>query len=164
MTRLVLLMCAATAVSCNGETAPSSLVAASIISRTDTVRFEVPLAVYRCDSASGFLLQAIQSGNGIMMWLRPGDSLVGELPIVGVRDTITRPGAVVAIRYYHESIVHSFTLDSGTVSVSDSGAARRLDVNGSGLETSLGTRSGVAASIAELPEPAESTMSCVPVP
>jgi len=164
MTRAALLACVAAVAACNGETAASSLVAASIIRRADTVQFVVPLIVYRCDSAADFLLQGIQSGNGIMMWLRPGDSLAGELPIVGVRDTITRPGAVVAIRYYHESVVHSFALDSGSVSLADSGAARQLAVVGSGMEISLGTRSRLAASIAALPEPAESTASCVPVP
>ena len=159
-----LLACAAAVVACNGETAASSLVAATIIRRADTVRFEVPLTVYRCDSASDFLLQAVQSGNGILMWLRPSDSLAGELPILGVRDTITRPGAVVAIRYYQESVVHSFALDSGSVSVVDSGSARRVAVTGSGMEVALGARQGVVVTIAALPEPAESTMSCVPVP
>ena len=164
MKRFALLACAATVVACNGETAASSLVAASIIRRADTVQFEVPLTVYRCDSTADFLLQGIQSGNGVMLWMRPGDSPVGEFPIVGVRDTITRPGAVVAIRYYHEAVVHSFTLDSGSVSVADSGTARQLSVTGSGMEISLGIRSRLAARIAALPTPAESTMSCVPVP
>ena len=164
MKRFALLACTATVVACNGETVASSPVAATIIRRADTVQFVVPLSVYRCDSTPDFLLQGIQSGNGVMLWLRPGDAPVGEFPIVGVRDTITRPGAVVAIRYYHEAVVHSFALDSGSVSVADSGAARQLAVTGSGMEVGLGIRSRLEATIAALPVPAESTMSCIPVP
>jgi hypothetical protein len=134
-----------------------------VTGRSDTVRFELPLVLYRCDSTADLLLEGIRGGYGVLVWLRLRDSLAGELPIVGLRDTITRPGAVVAIRYNHQAQVHSFSLDSGSVTVNDSGGARRVAITGSGLEVVFGARSGVAASIASLPAPAESTLSCAPV-
>jgi hypothetical protein len=134
--RVALLACAAAITACNGETAAPSLVAATVTRRSDTVQFEVPLVTYRCDSTADLLLEGIRAGYGVMVWLRLGDSLAGELPIVGV-------------------------LDSGSVSVNDSGSARSIAVTGSGMEVAFGARSGVAASIASLPAP-DSTLSCAP--
>jgi hypothetical protein len=166
VTRSVLLavalaLAAPALTACDGETS-ASLVSATVIRGKDTVRLEVPLTVYRCESSADLLLQAFQSGDGVLVWLRVRDSMPGELPIVGVRDTITRPASVVAIRYYRESQVHSFALDSGTVTIADSGQSRRVGVTGSGLEVRLGARSHVTVEMPSLPSPAESTMSCAP--
>lgn len=162
MRRLVFLAGVA-ALACNGAQTTAPL-AATIIVRTDTVSIELPVALYRCDSTSDVLLQGLQSGDGVLMLLRPGDSLAGVLPIVGYRDTITRPAAVVAIRYYRGSAVHAFSLDSGAVTVADSGGSRGVMVAGSGMEVGFGVRSSAAVRIASLPAPAESTTSCATVP
>lgn len=161
MKRLTLLL--AGAIGCNSEQATAPL-AATIIRRTDTVTFELPVALHRCDDRSDVLLQGLRSGDGVLLLLRAGDSLTGVLPIVGYRDTITRPAAVVAIRYYRENVVHAFSLDSGAVTITDSGGSRSVAVAGSGMEVALGVRSSAAVRIASLPAPAESTMSCTPVP
>ena len=161
MRRLALLL--AGAIGCNGEQ-PTAPLAATIIHRTDTVTFELPVALYRCDNTSDLLLQGLHSGDGVLLLLRARDSLTGVLPIVGYRDTITRPAAVVAIRYYRANVVHSFSLDSGAVTVADSGGSRAVLVDGSGMEVAHGVRSSAAVRIASLPAPAESTMSCASVP
>ena len=161
MRRLALLL--AGAIGCNGEQ-PTAPLAATIIRRTDTITFELPVALYRCDNTSDLLLQGLHAGDGVLLLLRARDSLTGVLPIVGYRDTVTRPAAVVAIRYYRENTVHSFSLDSGAVTVADSGGSRGVLVAGSGMEVVHGVRSSAAVRIAALPAPAESTMSCAPVP
>jgi hypothetical protein len=120
--------------------------------------------LYRCENAADLLLQGVRSGNGVLVWLRVRDSLVREFPIIGVRDSVTRPGAVVAVRYSHEAVGHTLSLDSGTVMFTDSGAARRLAVTGSGLDAEFGVRSGVTATIGNVPQVPDSTTSCARPP
>jgi hypothetical protein len=97
----------------------------------------------------------------VLVWLQFRDSLVREIPIIGVRDTITRPSAVVAVRYSYQSVTHTVALDSGTVTVNDSGMTRRVVVAGTGLDVGFGVRARVKATFADLPVTPESTTSCV---
>ena len=149
---------------CSGESNGPPLAVTTVIRRADTVQFDLPLTLYRCDGSADVLVQGIRSGDGVLLWLRPQDSLGGSLPIVGSRDTITRPASIVAIRYYRDAQVHSFALDSGSVTVVDRGESRRIVVSGSGMQQNLGARSRVNIEMATLPAPAESTLSCAPVP
>jgi len=156
----VAVVCAA----CAGEPAAPSRVDAAITRPTDTIRFQAPAALYRCDGAPDLLLEAVRYGNGVLVWLRSRDSLAREFPIIGVQDTITRPGAVVAVRYHHEAVPHSLALDSGTVSWTDSGAVRRIAVTGSGLDVGFGVRAGLTATFGGVPPAPESTVSCARKP
>jgi hypothetical protein len=159
-TLVACVFCAA----CPGETAAPSLLEAAITRRDDTVRFQAPVVVYRCDSTADLLLEGARAGNGVLVWLRVRDSLARELPIVGVRDTITRPAAVVAVRYSSQQVLHTLSLDSGRVTVHDSGGARHVAVAGSGTELQFGVRSGIAASFTQVRREPDSTASCVPAP
>jgi hypothetical protein len=149
---------------CNGETAAPALLDAAITRRDDTIRFQTPVVVYRCDSTADLLLEGARAGNGVLVWLRVSDSLGRELPIVGVRDTSTRPAAVVAVRYTSLQVLHTLSLDSGSVSVHDSAGARHVAIAGSGTELQFGMRSGLAASFAPIRGEPDSTASCEPAP
>lgn len=153
---------AAGGAACTGEPVAPPQVDAAIVRSTDTIRFKAPAVLYRCAGGVDLLLEAVARGNGVLVWLRLRDSLAPTVPIIGMRDTVTRPGAVVAVRYSHESVTHTVSLDSGTVTVSDSGdgGARRLAVAGSGLDVGFGVRAGVAATFGALPATADSTALC----
>ena len=118
----------------------------------------------RCDSTANVLAEAAGGPNGMLIWLQFRDSLVRALPIIGVRDTVTRPSAVVAVRYSHQQVAHTIALDSGTVTVHDSGPTRRLVVAGTGLDLGFGARAGVTATFADLPVRPESTTNCLRAP
>lgn len=124
----------------------------------DTVLFEGPAAAHHCQSDRGVLLDALKDGNGVLIWLRPGDS-AGLYPVLGVRDTITPRGAIVAVRYMTGDVSHGLSLDSGTVTVA--GDHRGLEVRGSGLETPGALRPFVALDFTPLPRPTDSA-SCEP--
>jgi hypothetical protein len=158
------LALAASLAACGGEPAAAAQVEAVVARSADTIRFQAPAVLYRCAHTADLVLEGVRFGNGVLVWLRLGDSLVREFPIIGVRDTITRPGAVVAVRYSHEAVGHTLSLDSGMVVFTDTGAARRLAVTGSGLDVELGARSGVAATFGDVPEAPDSTTSCARMP
>lgn len=158
------MACVAAIAGCRGETAAPPQLEAMILRQADTVRFQTPVVLYRCDSSADFVIAGTSAGNGVLVWLRPRDSLTGDLPIVGVRDTVTRPAAVVAVRYDHESVLHALSLDSGSVLLRDSAGSRGVTLTGSGLDVAFGVRSGLAASFATLPPAADSTTSCSRIP
>lgn len=124
----------------------------------DTVRFEGPAAAHHCQAGRGVLFDGLKDGNGILIWLRPGDS-AGVYPVLGVRDTITVRGAIVAVRYMTGDVSHGLSLDSGSVTVA--GARGGLEVRGSGLETPGALRPFVAVDFTPLPRPTDS-LSCEP--
>lgn len=164
MMRAFVLVAGAALLACRGETAAPPLLDAAVTRRDDTIRFQAPVVVYRCDSTADLLLEGARAGNGVLVWLRVRDSLGRELPIVGVRDTITRPAAVVAVRYSSLQVLHTLSLDSGTVTVEDSGGARHVAVAGSGTELQFGMRSGLAARFAQLRHDPDSSASCSAAP
>ena len=169
------LLAGVVSAACRGETVAPALLDATIARRTDTLRFQTRVVVYQCDSTADLLVEGAGAGNGVLVWLRPRDSLGGaggargargesQLPIVGLRDTITRPAAVVAVRYNSQQVLHPLSLDSGSVSVLDSGGGRRVAVTGSGVELQFGMRSSVAASFTGLRLVPDSTTTCAPAP
>jgi hypothetical protein len=105
----------------------------------DTIRFAIPVVLRHCRSPRpGLLFEAVGGGNGLLVWLRGegvDSSTSGEFPILGVRDTVTPRGAVVAVRYLTGELAHGYALDSGSVNVTASPGRLGLRVLGSGLET-----------------------------
>ena len=148
------------AVACTGEQAVPPMLSAAIFRQTDTVRFEAPFVVYQCDSAPDLVLQGMRYGNGVLVWLRPRDSLAAGLPIVGLRDTVTRPAAVVSVRYNHQSVLHSLSLDSGSVTLRDSAGGRVITLAGSGLDVAFGVRAALMVTFPPRSLTADSTTSC----
>jgi hypothetical protein len=102
----------------------------------DTVRFEAPAGASRCGGRGlGFVLRGIAEENGVMIWLRPGDSLArGELPLLPRAGSATTRGATVAVRFAVGDIVHAVTLDSGAVSVTQADGQLAVTARGSGVD------------------------------
>lgn len=109
----------------------------------DTVRFALPAVARRCADGRSVLLEgASERGNGVLVLLRAGDS-PGSFPLLAFGDSTTPRGARVAVRYMTRDVAHGFTLDSGVVEVTVSGAALGARVRGTGLEG--GTRATLNA-------------------
>jgi hypothetical protein len=161
VTRLAVLACAAALAACRREPAPLPQVRAAILRPSDTLQFEAPARAYRCDGSSDLMIEAVQSNHGVLVWLRLVDTVPSVLPIIGARDTITRPAAVVTARFAHQAVPHTLGLDSGAVTVSDS-AGRRVTVAGSGLDAAFAVRAGLRATFDPLPAAPESTRACRP--
>jgi len=120
----------------------------------DSVRFETPAWLRRCGGARGFVLEGEVRGNGVLVWLRPGESLPsGRYPVLTRGDTLTPRGAVVAARFMTRDIAHGVVLDSGWVTVKANRGTgvegERLqvsaEVGGAGLEIAGGRRVRVEA-------------------
>ena len=127
----------------------------------DTVTFAVPAAAHRCSGGPSLLLQAADDhGNGVLVLLRYGDSLVtGSLPVIALGDSITPRGSNVAVRYMKGDVAHGLSLDSGAVDLTMSGGVLAARAHGSGLETSI--RVAVDAAYADVPLPASAdTVPC----
>lgn len=150
---MVLLACACEA----APTAPSGELEAQILRSADTIRFQAKAVAYRCQQGRGTLIEAINYASGVLVWLRGAhDSATGSFPVVGMRDTATTRGATVAVRFDAQSVPHTFSLDSGSVVVTDSGGARRVEITGSGLDVNGGTRPALRATSRALPVPSDS--------
>ena len=118
---------------------------------------------------AALVFEAVSGGNGLLVLLRAPDSAAsGDFPVLGVRDTVTVRGAVVAVRYMTGEMPHGYALDSGSVSVTESPGSFGLRVLGSGLETPGAIRpfldatfEGVVRNTA--PTPGD-TVPCDPLP
>jgi hypothetical protein len=117
------------------------------------------------------LFEAVGGGNGLLVWLRgwAADSTAsGDFPILGVRDTVSKRGAVVAVRYLTGELAHGYSLDSGSVGVTASPGRFALRVSGSGLETPGAFRPLLDASLDSVAldgaPTAGDSVSCEPLP
>ena len=110
----------------------------------DTVRFEAPATANRCGRATlGLLLHGSDAGNGVMIWLRPGDSLVrGELSLLPRADSVATRGATVTVRFLLGEVTHGATLDSGAVVVTRAEGPVTLRARGSGVDVGAGGSAG----------------------
>jgi hypothetical protein len=129
---------------CGNSPQPAARLRAQVIRPPrDTVRFDTPASAGRCDRAGsgagrGVLIRGTQGGNGVLIWLRPGDSLApGDFPLLERADSVAARGAVVAVRFMLGEVAHGLWVDSGAVSVSR--RADRLTVTARGTGPELGT-------------------------
>jgi hypothetical protein len=136
---------------------PAPRLEATVMRATDTIRFHARAAAYRCKDGRGLLFEAVSHASGVLVWLRGApDSTTGSYAVLGTRDSVTRRGAIVAVRFAAQAVPHTVSLDSGTVVVSDSGDARRIAISGSGLDLNGGTRPALRATFTALPAPTDS--------
>lgn len=97
------------------------------------------------------------AGNGVLIRLIYGDSLVsGDYRIVTAGENTTR-GAQVGVRYMVRDVAHSFVVDSGSVEVRR--GRRDLDARGAGSGIEAGIRTRVAVEYADVPMAAD-TVRC----
>lgn len=107
----------------------------------DTVRFALPATTHRCSDGRSLLVDAVSpQGRGVLVRLHYGDSLVaGDYAVTAPGDSVTVPGAQVAVRYLLREVTHGFAVDSGSVQVRRSVAAISVRIVGSGLENAIRT-------------------------
>jgi len=130
----------------------------------DTIRFDAPARARHCSdstrSSGGLLLQGAREGNGVVVWLRARDSLVGgQWPLLQRGDTVSPRGATVGVRYVLSEVAHGLTLDSGAVELRQTGGVITVVVRGTGLEVSAAGRVTLDASFDAVPLEAD-TVSC----
>jgi len=120
-------------------------------SSKDTVRFEAPVRAYRCTRpraqiVGGLLLQGVNDGNGIVVWLRTPDSItLGAWPLLQRGDTLSPRGATLGVRFMIGDAAHGAPLDSGTVWVTRADSAVALAARGTGTEALTSTHMTVEA-------------------
>ena len=129
---------------------------------TDTIRLAVPLVMRRC-RGGGLVLEAVDRGAGMTVWLTPGTepdsgSYTVALPAAG---PTRRAG--VAVRFFVGRAPHVVTLDSGAVQLSPRDGGFSGTVGGSGLDATGATRPVVTASFAATPAPRD-TLACTSAP
>lgn len=133
----------------------------------DTVRFEAPATAAPCGRATlGLVLKGSSGGNGVMIWVRSGDSAAwGDFSLLARGDSSTARGAVVALRFMVGDAAHGVTLDSGAVSVTHVPPGRELHarVRGSGRETVVPSRVALDARFEAVPL-ARDTVTCMARP
>jgi len=170
---VILLIAVAGASSCRGETpggeegpagGAARVLATVARPQMDTVRFNATAATHHCQAGRSLLIESVADGNGLLVWLRPGGGdVAGDYDVLGVRDTVTPRGAIVAVRYMTGDVAHGFSLDSGAVQVEAAAGSHRwrMQVHGSGLETTGALREHLAAELTGLgpPSPGDAT-SC----
>ncbi len=126
----------------------------------DSARFEAAATARRCGTGNGVVLEAVQRGNGLLVWLRfpPSDSLAaGSYPPLARGDTTARRGAVTAVRWMQGEAAHGLVLDSGAVTVTPQAGYLTVRAQGSGLEYSGARRASVDAVFEQVPLAAETT-------
>jgi hypothetical protein len=100
----------------------------------DTLRFEAEAVAQACTGGRSVLLDAVTGGNGVLLWLQPGDSaLSGEYRYAAPEDTGAGRSAVAAVRFMAEGVSRGTVLDSGRLAVTESGARLAGRVRGSGV-------------------------------
>jgi len=133
----------------------------------DTVRFEAPATAAPCGRATlGLVLQGSTGGNGVLIWVRPGDSAAwGDFSLLARADSSAARGAVVALRFMVGDAAHGVTLDSGAVSVTRVSPERELHarVRASGQETIVPGRVALDARFEAVPL-ARDTVTCLARP
>jgi len=108
----------------------------------------------------GVLIRGTQGGNGVLVWLRSGDSLApGDFPLLERADTVAARGAVVAVRYMLGDVAHGFWADSGAVSVDRRADRLTITARGSGLELGAAGRTSLVASFGSITLGSD-TVSC----
>src|SRR5438309_352895 len=84
----------------------------------DSARFEAGATARRCGSGRGVVVEGVERGNGLLVWLRFPDSLgAGSYQPLVRGDTTTPRGAVTVVRWMQGSAAHGMVLDSGAVTV-----------------------------------------------
>jgi hypothetical protein len=129
----------------------------------DTVRFEGAVETALCDSARGVLLDGVTGGNGVLLWVRPGDStLAGEYDYAARGAPASQRGVVAAVRFVASDIARGVTLDSGRVRVTEREGFLSAAGQGAGPAFPGASRVFVRFGFEAVPVPRD-TVSCAPL-
>jgi hypothetical protein len=127
----------------------------------DTVRFALTATARYCGDRRSLLLESISpQGMGVLARLHYGDSLIaGSYPITAPGDSVTIPGAQVAVRYLVRDVTHGFAVDSGSAQLQLSAGTISVHIDASGLENAIRTPTWI--DFREVPLPARAdTVPC----
>ncbi len=151
----LLLLCAA----CGAAQQPDGRLRAAVRRPgVDSARFEAAATARRCGAGHGVVLEAVQRGNALLVWLRFPDSLTaGSYSLLTRGDTAARRGAVTAVRWMQGEAAHGLVLDSGAVTVTPEAGHLTVRAQGSGLEYSGARRASVDAVFEQMTLAAETT-------
>ncbi|MGH7699322.1 MAG: hypothetical protein ACREMJ_02220 [Gemmatimonadales bacterium] len=128
----------------------------------DTVRFEAPASAARCHGGRWLVLDAVTGGNGVLLWLRPGDSaLAGRYGYAYRADTVPARSATAAVRFMIGDMARGTTLDSGAVEVTEGDTGLAATVRGSGTSNFGAGRIVVDAEFTDVPPPRDSVPCAV---
>ena len=133
-------------------------------STRDTVTFEAEATARRCAEGRGVLVDGVVGGNGVLLWLKPGDSaLAGEYAYAGRGDTTTPRSAVATVRFTSSDLARGVLLDSGSLAVREGEGVLAATLRGSGPAIPGAVRVDVEADFDGVPGPRD-TVPCVPEP
>lgn len=134
-------------------------------STLDTVTFEAEATARRCAAERGVLVDGVVGGNGVLLWLKPGDSaLAGEYAYAGRGDTTTTGRTAVAtVRFAASDLARGALLDSGSLAVRERGGVLAATLRGSGPAIPGAVRVHVEADFEGVPGPRD-TVPCLPEP
>lgn len=160
------------AAACGAEQPPASRLRATVIrtvsdTSRDTVRFDAAVLAWRCagDAPAGVVLAGTQGGNGVLLWLRPGDSgLIGTYGPLPRGDTTAHRGAIVAARFMMGDVARGATLDSGVVTVTERAGRLGAAVRGGGLALPGATHVALDAEFERVPPPVDTGSCAVQLP
>jgi hypothetical protein len=126
-------------VACAGSSSAGRLEAAW--TGADTAKFDAPVTGLWCSGERFLELSAVQADTGIGLVLYPTDSLVaGDYPLFDPRGgTVTRPGAVVASRWFSQTLIKGYQSDSGMVTLRFSPSRKLSGQFGGRLHTVQGS-------------------------
>ena len=129
---------------------PAARLSARLIRQShDTLRFEAGALANRCGHAGGYglVLQGSAHGNGVLIYVRSGDSAAsGEFPLMARADSTTPRGAIVAARFQAGDLARGVVLDSGAVALSRAGDVLTATARGAGAEVAGTGRVALTAS------------------
>lgn len=93
------------------------------------------------------MLEGVDGGQGVLLWVRSRDSTVGgEYQVLARGDSITPRGAAGSARFMLQTADRGVTLDSGVVTISSAGGRIDAQVRGSGIDPNAGRRVALDAS------------------
>jgi hypothetical protein len=140
---------------------PGRLHARLVLQPHDTVEFAAEARIRRCSGERGFMIEGVDGGNGVLLWLRSTDSpAAGEYSVLSRGDTIAPRGVVGVVRFLIQNTDRGATLDSGVVTVSQSSRLLDAHASGSGLDPRAGQRVVIEASFQGVPLLMADTVSC----
>jgi hypothetical protein len=140
---------------------PLLLDATVVFPPRDTVRFAVPATTRRCSEPKTLLLEAITpEGSGVLLRLHYRDSLRSAAYRVVPPGDTTTPAAVVAVRYMLRESTHGFSFDSGSVQVTRTGDKISGQMEGSGIENAIRTRTRITYRDVPMPAATDTNVSC----
>jgi len=139
---------------------PGRLHARLVVQPHDTLQFTASATAQRCTAGRGFLLEGADGGNGVLLWLRSVDSVVGgDYPVLTRGDTTTPRGVTGGVRFMLLAADRGVALDSGVVTVASAGGRIDAHARGSGIDPGPGQRVALEASFQAVPLTTD-TASC----